>query len=88
MTTFFFGLVHGVGFAGALQEVGLPPARLFVSLITFNVGVEIGQIVIVLLVLPFLLKAKKYIWYPRFVQLFSALIFLMGSFWAFTRFYN
>ncbi len=46
----FFGLVHGFGFASVLREIGLPPRALGISLFSFNVGVEIGQAVIVVLV--------------------------------------
>jgi hydrogenase/urease accessory protein HupE len=45
---FLFGLVHGLGFAGALQDVGLPQKHLPTALLTFNVGVEIGQLMMVL----------------------------------------
>lgn len=41
---FLFGLVHGLGFAGALQQVGLPQQHLLVALLTFNLGVELGQL--------------------------------------------
>ena len=44
---FLFGLVHGLGFAGALQDVGLPQNHLPVALLTLNVGVEIGQLMTV-----------------------------------------
>jgi hypothetical protein len=44
---FLFGLVHGLGFAGALQEIGLPQAHLAVALLTFNLGVEAGQLLTV-----------------------------------------
>jgi hydrogenase/urease accessory protein HupE len=44
---FLFGLVHGLGFAGALQDVGLPQNNLPIALLTFNVGVEIGQLLTV-----------------------------------------
>lgn len=44
---FLFGLVHGLGFAGALQEIGLPQNYLPTALLTFNVGVEIGQLLTV-----------------------------------------
>lgn len=44
---FLFGLVHGLGFAGALQQVGLPENHLLVALLTFNVGVEIGQLAVI-----------------------------------------
>jgi hypothetical protein len=53
--TFGFGLIHGFGFASALQEFGLPQRALIPALASFNFGVEIGQIVIVLLVVPGLL---------------------------------
>ena len=46
---FVFGLVHGLGFAGALGELGLPKNAYLVSLIMFNVGVELGQLTIILL---------------------------------------
>ncbi len=42
-----FGLVHGLGFAGALKEIGLPDNHLSVALLTFNVGVELGQLLVV-----------------------------------------
>jgi hypothetical protein len=45
---FIFGLVHGLGFAGALKEVGLPDNNLFAALLSFNIGVEVGQILVVL----------------------------------------
>jgi hydrogenase/urease accessory protein HupE len=44
LVAFVFGLVHGLGFAGALREIGLPDNHLWVALLTFNVGVEIGQL--------------------------------------------
>jgi hydrogenase/urease accessory protein HupE len=44
---FLFGLLHGFGFAGALKEIGLPENDVPVALLTFNLGVEIGQLVIV-----------------------------------------
>jgi hydrogenase/urease accessory protein HupE len=47
MLAFLFGLVHGLGFAGALKEVGLPENHLPTALLTFNVGVELGQLVTV-----------------------------------------
>jgi hydrogenase/urease accessory protein HupE len=47
LVAFLFGLVHGLGFAGALKEIGLPDNHLSVALLTFNVGVEIGQLAVV-----------------------------------------
>ncbi len=47
LVAFLFGLVHGLGFAGALKEIGLPQKHLAVALLTFNVGVELGQLLVV-----------------------------------------
>jgi hypothetical protein len=47
VVSFLFGLVHGLGFAGALKSIGLPQRHLPVALLTFNVGVEIGQLMMV-----------------------------------------
>jgi hypothetical protein len=47
LVAFLFGLVHGLGFAGALKEIGLPDHHLLAALLTFNVGVELGQLLIV-----------------------------------------
>ena len=44
LVAFLFGLVHGLGFAGALQDIGLPENHLWIALLTFNVGVEFGQL--------------------------------------------
>jgi hydrogenase/urease accessory protein HupE len=47
VVAFLFGLVHGLGFAGALKDIGLPQNHLSVALVTFNVGVELGQLLVV-----------------------------------------
>jgi len=44
---FAFGLLHGMGFAGVLQEIGLPRAEFVTALVTFNVGVELGQLAVI-----------------------------------------
>jgi hydrogenase/urease accessory protein HupE len=51
VVAFSFGLLHGFGFAGALAEVGLPEKAIPVALLTFNVGVELGQLIFVAIVL-------------------------------------
>jgi hypothetical protein len=50
LVSFLFGLVHGLGFAGALKDVGLPHAHLPLALLSFNIGVELGQLLMVGLV--------------------------------------
>jgi hypothetical protein len=53
VVSFLFGLVHGLGFAGALKRIGLPPSHLPLALLTFNVGVELGQLMMVLVAYAF-----------------------------------
>jgi hypothetical protein len=60
-----FGLVHGLGFAGALRGLSLPTHARGLALGAFNAGVEIGQLVIVAVVLPVLVAASKRRWYRR-----------------------
>jgi len=66
---FLFGLVHGLGFAGSLGQLGLPPHSYLLSLVMFNAGVELGQITIILLaffVLGYWFGEKSY-YRPRIV---------------------
>lgn len=90
---FGFGLIHGMGFAGFFGELGLPPGQFWSALISFNVGVEIGQLAVILIaaVLAFALRrilkdpagARQY---RRFVVLpGSALIGIMGFWWFIER---
>ncbi len=57
--TFLIGLVHGFGFAGVLKEFGLPDEALVTALVTFNLGVEIGQVAIIAIFLPALLLVER-----------------------------
>ena len=52
LVAFGFGLIHGFGFASVLADLGLPQGALVLSLVGFNVGVELGQLAIVALFLP------------------------------------
>ena len=47
LVAFFFGLLHGLGFAGALREIGLPDDTFWSSLLLFNVGIEVGQLLVI-----------------------------------------
>jgi HupE / UreJ protein len=84
---FMFGLVHGMGFASALNEIGLPRNKFFTSIFSFNVGVEIGQIsvitlVFLLIIIPFGDKP----WYKkRIVYPLSAIIALIAGYWTIQR---
>jgi hypothetical protein len=62
-----FGLVHGLGFAGALKNLALPTQARGLALAAFNVGVEVGQLAFVALVLPLLFATSRRPWYARAV---------------------
>jgi hypothetical protein len=85
VVAFLFGLVHGLGFAGALKEIGLPPHHLSIALLTFNVGVEIGQLVVVTAAFAiYRLFASQ----PRFVQARTPALYAIGSvaaYWSIGR---
>ena len=59
LVAFGFGLIHGFGFAGALREIGLPEGEVPMALLTFNLGVEAGQLLIVALVLIVLAALRR-----------------------------
>lgn len=82
---FVFGLVHGFGFAGILQAMGLPERGLVLSLLSFNVGVEIGQMAIVALVLPLILTLRKWPLHRAVVYALSAIIIGFGLYWFVER---
>ena len=73
-----FGLLHGLGFAAVLGELGLPQLAVLTGLVAFNVGVEIGQLVFAALVMPFLFIARaRSTWFAGYGQLATA--YLVGS---------
>ncbi len=81
-----FGLVHGFGFAGALAEVGLPQESVPLALLSFNVGVELGQLAILLVVVPLLARLHAQPWFrERAVPILSAAIVLVGLGWFVER---
>jgi len=84
---FAFGLLHGMGFAGALRELGLPRSEFFTALLTFNVGVEAGQLAVI--ATAFLLVGWRYadrVWYrARVVVPASAMIAGTALYWTIHR---
>jgi len=84
---FIFGLVHGLGFAGALGNLGLPKNAYLLSLIMFNVGVELGQLTVILLAWFLLAKwfGNKPYYRNRMVIPLSAMIALIAAFWTIQR---
>jgi len=83
--SFLFGLVHGFGFSSVLQEIGLPKDSLVWALLNFNLGVEAGQLVAVLIALPALLWLNKQTYAQRVIQALSAIVMLVGLGWFVER---
>jgi hypothetical protein len=84
---FVFGLIHGFGFAGLLTEIGLPPGRMAAALLGFNLGVELGQLVLVALAWPLLYLALRGGSERRalVVELGSTPVLVAGLYWFLTR---
>ncbi len=84
--TFAFGLVHGFGFASVLRDLHLPRSALATSLVTFNLGVELGQLAIVALAFPVLAFLRRRESFARGgVRAASAAIGALGCFWLVQR---
>jgi len=83
---FVFGLIHGFGFANVLHELLDEKNDFVVMLLGFNLGVELGQLAIVLALLPLLFFLRKGLFYKRFIMnLFSAMTAIIAFFWAIER---
>ena len=88
---FAFGLVHGFGFAGVLAELELPTARLAPALFGFNLGVEAGQLAVVVAVWPLLRlleRTRDGRWHRALAEIGSAAICGLGLFWFASRTYG
>ena len=86
-TALFFGLVHGFGFANVLREIGLPPKALGISLFSFNLGVEIGQALVVLVVAGTLalIRARSPATARRVATAGSIVVIGAGAYWFLAR---
>ncbi|WP_018615330.1 HupE/UreJ family protein [Segetibacter koreensis] len=84
---FMFGLIHGMGFASSLNEIGLPRNKFLTSILSFNVGVELGQISIILavfLLILFPLSKKQH--YRKWIVIpLSILIGSIAFYWTVQR---
>ena len=84
---FLFGLIHGMGFASSLNEIGLPPGKFYTSILSFNIGVELGQIAVIaamfsLIIIPL----RQKIWYRKAtVYPLSVLIAMVACYWTIER---
>ena len=85
VVAFLFGLVHGLGFAGALSDIGLPQNHLFVALLTFNVGVELGQLLVVAIAFVLYRACAAR---PKFVAVRTPALYAIGgiaAYWSIGR---
>lgn len=88
---FGFGLFHGMGFAGFVREIGLPTEQFWPSLIGFNIGVEIGQLSVVLVAFVASLAMRRFVlqsdgdYQTLIVRPFSLLIAIVGGWWFISR---
>jgi hypothetical protein len=83
--SFLFGLVHGFGFASTLAALDLPRPNLALALLGFTLGVEVGQALVVALLLPLLIWTRHWQWQPRMVRAASLAIATVGLAWFFER---
>lgn len=87
LVAFLFGLLHGFGFAGALKEIGLPQGEVPMALLTFNLGVEAGQLFVVIVALTVLAGIRR--WMPRQLRAVTLgttyLIGITASYWFIER---
>ncbi|GMM92200.1 HupE/UreJ family protein [Qipengyuania sp. MTN3-11] len=87
LVAFSFGLLHGFGFAGALREIGLPEGEVPAALVSFNLGVEAGQLVVIAAVLAirWLLSRSAPQVEPRAIRVAAYGIGITGSYWLVER---
>ena len=88
LLTFGFGLIHGCGFASALRDLGIGAngTSIAVPLLSFNLGVELGQLTIAALVLPLIWKCRASpVFVRRLVPIGSGMIVLAGGYWLLQR---
>jgi hydrogenase/urease accessory protein HupE len=87
LVAFFIGLIHGFGFSGALKEVGLPDSEILLALISFNFGVELGQLLFIIMIFVLTNLLNKIVkTRPEWVN--NIPVYLVGgiaSFWFFER---
>ena len=87
VVVFLFGLIHGMGFASSLNEIGLPRNQFYTSILSFNAGVELGQVAVITAMFALIISwwGKKP-WYRKYVVYpLSAIIALIAAWWTVER---
>jgi len=82
---FGFGLLHGLGFAGALMDIGIANDKMLLSLFFFNVGIEIAQIALIPIPLMIIFISKRFNYFEITKILISLCIGGMGFYWFIDR---
>lgn len=83
---FIFGLFHGFGFASVLSHLGVLGEHMALSLFGFNLGVEIGQVAVILVIFPVLYMIRNYAFFPRIILRFGAVVLIaLSTFWFLER---
>ncbi len=88
VVAFAFGLFHGLGFAGLLSDLGLGQGQRVLSLLGFNLGVELGQMFIILLTFPILFVLRRTTAYLPLMRAGSVLLALIAAVWAVERIFE
>lgn len=86
LMAFGFGLMHGLGFASALGDIGISNDQIFLSLLFFNIGIEAGQLALIPLFGSILWLANKYQFYKNASIGASYILGSMGFYWVISRF--
>ena len=80
-----FGLLHGLGFSGALTDIGLPKEDLWLSLLLFNVGIEVGQVTVILILAALAWVLSRIGWQKFFNQGAAWSMGCLATFWTIDR---
>jgi hypothetical protein len=85
LIAFVFGLFHGFGFASVMADLGITGEFLTLTLLGFNIGVELGQIVIIALIFPILFFIRNFKFYSKFLVYLSVVLIIISLYWFVER---
>lgn len=88
LIAFAFGIFHGFGFAGLLSDLGVGQGQRVLSLLGFNIGVEIGQAFIIVLLFPALFLLRRTVAYPWILRVGSIALAVIATIWAIERIFE
>jgi hypothetical protein len=88
LIAFIFGLFHGFGFASVMGELGFKGEFLTLTLLGFNIGVEIGQLLIIAMIFPVLYFLRNLKLYPKLLVYLSVLLIIVSLYWLFERVFD